>query len=193
MSAALATVDTVTGREPIKVIADILKAELELEDGQIMLSYQKFNIPETTGLYIALSYLSEKVIANNNYFAADGNGIKETQETAIQNLIQIDLMSFDATARLEKEHVIQALRSIYSQQAQEAARMKIASIPISFVDASSLEETKIMNRYAISIMVHALYSRTKVIPGYFNQFPVTAAQDANVPQISFEAESTPSF
>lgn len=159
-------------REPIKVIADILKNELNLVDGQIMLDYSKINILEDPGLYVALSYLGGKAIGNNNYF--DPNALTEIQEVAMNEIIQIDLMSFDNAARLRKEEVIMALRSVYSQQAQEAQLMQVARIPGDFVNASDFEETKWLNRFTMTIVVKALYRKEKDVD-YYDKF-----QDATV-------------
>lgn len=157
-------------REPILVIADIIQSELGLVDDAVMLDYEKFNINPDPGLYVVLSYVSGKAIGNNNYglLAADGT-ITEVQQAAMHQIIQIDAMSFDASARTRKEEIVMALRSIYSQQQQEENTMQIARIPSEFLNASSLEETKIMNRFTLSIAVFSIYTKTKAAP-YYDKF-----------------------
>ncbi len=159
-------------REPIKVVADILKHEMDLADGQIMLDYEKINILPDPGLYVAVSYLGGKAIGNNNYF--DSDSVKEIQEVAMQEIVQIDILSFDASARTRKEEVIMALRSVYSQNAQDANSMQIARIPGDFQNASSLEETKILNRFTMTITIKAIYRKEKDVE-YYDKF-----SDANV-------------
>lgn len=157
-------------REPIKVIADILLSELELTTDQIILDYQKFNIPNTPGLFIALDYIGGKAIGNNNYADdAGSDGMVETQQVAMNHLIQIDIMSFDSSARTRKEEVIMALRSIFSQQAQDANDMQIARMPGEFQNASSLEETKILNRFTMTIVTKSVYTKTKSA-SYYDSF-----------------------
>ncbi len=154
-------------REPIKIIADILKHEMDLAVGQIMLDYEKIDILPDPGLYVALSYLGGKAIGNNNYF--DPDTLMEIQEVAMQELIQIDILSFDSSARKRKEEVIMALRSVYSQNAQDANLMQVARIPGDFQNASSLEETKILNRFTMTITVKAIYRKEKDVD-YYDQF-----------------------
>lgn len=180
-------------REVVKVIGDILKSELGIAAGQIMLTNMKWNIPTNEGLFVALSYVSGKAIANNNYQIPTGNGMSEVQEVTMRSIIQIDLLSFDDSARLQKEQVIQSLRSVASQAAQELNGMHIARIPGDFVDASSLEDTKLLNRFTMTIAVTNLISTTKALAGYYNQFPVTGQNDTNGNKIQIEAENAPSF
>ena len=157
-------------REPIKVLADILSSKFGLSPGQIMLSFEEWNIPKTRGLYFALSYISEKVIANNNYTGADVNGgFTETQQVVVQHDIQIDVMSFDDSARLQKEQVIVALRSVAAQQGMEENNIRIARIPSGLSNTSSLEESKIMNRYSITVRLTALHTFRNA-PPYYNTF-----------------------
>lgn len=161
----------IINREPVKVIGDIIKSELGLAAGAIMLDYEKFDISTDPGLYVALSYISGKAIGNNNYF--DSASLKEIQEVAMNHIIQIDLMSFDSSARERKEEVIMALRSIASQQAQDQYGMQIARIPSEFVNTASLENTKILNRFTMSIVVKSLYKKTKTAE-YYDTFQVPA-------------------
>lgn len=160
-------------REAVKVIGDILASELDLrttgETAQIMLTNERFNIPPTNELYIALSYISGKPIANNNYF--DGNTAIETQAVVMLYQIQIDIMSFDATARTRKEEVYQALRSIFAQAQMETNNMQVARMPLAFTDASSLEESKMLNRYTMTIAVSALLIKQKSVDSTFDAFP----------------------
>lgn len=153
-------------REPILVISDIIQSELGLVDGAVMLDYEKFNIVPDPGLYVVLSYVSGKAIGNNNYSIPSTSGMTEVQQAAMHHIIQIDVMSFDSSARTRKEEIIMALRSIYSQQQQEENTMQIAQIPGEFLNASSMEDTKILNRFTMSIAVKSIYSKTKAAPYY---------------------------
>jgi hypothetical protein len=157
----------IIAREPVLIIADLLQSELGLSDSAVMLSYEKINISTDPGLYIVLDYVSGKAIGNNNYF--DSDAIKEVQQVAMNHLIQIDLMSFDDSARTRKEEVIMALRSIAAQQAQDANAMQIARIPGEFINTASLENTKFLNRFTMTIVVKSIYTKTKT-PQYYDTF-----------------------
>ena len=160
-------------REAVKVIGDILAQQMQLRTSgptaQIMLTNERFDIPPTNDLYIALSYVDGKPIGNNNYF--DGNTVVETQQVVMLYHIQIDIMSFGPDARTRKEEIYQALRSLYAQSLMEQWNMQVARIPSDFVDASSLEETKMLNRYTLTIAVTAMLTKTKTATSYYTTFP----------------------
>ena len=161
-------------REPIKVVADILSTEMGLKDGQLMLINEQWTIPQTEGLYVALSYLGPgEIIGNNNFAVSDGDGpndgMTEIQQVTVLHRIQIDIMSFGPEARLRKEEIPMALDSIYAQQKMEQYQMGIMRSPTPFLDASSLEETKRLNRFVTSVGINALFSKSKAAP-YFKTF-----------------------
>jgi hypothetical protein len=166
-----------TEREPVKVIGDVLKAELGLDAGHILLAFEKYTIPQDKGLFVALSYISGKAIGSNNYFTDDPtNGPQETQQVAMQELIQIDVMSFGPDARQRKEEVIQALSSIASQQAQDVNGFQIASIPFDFANASGVEGSSYLQRYTMTVVVKSIRTKTKAA-GYYNTFKIDADVD----------------
>lgn len=171
-------------REAIKVIADVLAGELGLISGgpksQIMLEYERFNIP-SKGLYIALQTVSGKAIGNNNYATPNGPGptagMTETQQVAMLYQIQIDLMSFGPEARVRKEEVYMALRSLRAQALMEQWNMQIARMPAAFQNAASLEETKMLNRFTMTIAVSALLTKTQPVGAYYNTFTLQTDVD----------------
>lgn len=162
------TPPTTIAVEPIKVVRDILKSELGLDEGAIMLAYEKWDIPATEGLYVALSYMGPgKIVANVNDF--DPVADQEIQQVTMVNTVQIDVMSFDGSARVRKEEVAMALASIYSQQQQEKNNMQIGRQPTAFADASNLEVTKMLNRFVTTVSVTSLHVKRKSA-GYFDKF-----------------------
>lgn len=166
----MSTVITTVEREPIKIVADILKTELGLPNGQIMLAYEKWIIPPTETLYAWLTYVAPStVIGNNNYSVPTNTGMDEIQEVAMRHIIQIDMMSFNGEARARKEEVPMALGSVYSQQQQEKYLIQIARMNSGFIDTSFLEETKMLNRFTTTIAVMALHRKVKSAP-YFDTF-----------------------
>lgn len=154
-------------REVIKSIGDIIKNQMGLRDDQIMLAFTKFDIPETPDLYVALSYISGKAIGNVSTFDPATN--HEFITTTMHELIQIDIMSFDSSARKRKEELIAAIASIYSEQQQEKYNFQLGRIPSEFINAASLEETKILNRFTITVAATSL-STIERFPTYFDRF-----------------------
>jgi len=165
-------------REPIKVLADVIASEMGLDTGHIMLGFQSWGIPQDDGLYVALTTLSEKPVGNNNYFDggdpdADPPVVPaEIQEVVTSELIQIDVMSFDGSvlgARGRKNEVLMALASMASLTAQAQFNMRIHAIPTGFQNVSSLEETKFLNRFTVTLIVQSVQRKTKDA-AYFDTF-----------------------
>lgn len=156
--------------EPIKVVADILQKEMLLAKGQIMLAYQQYEIPKVPGLYVALDYLSSKPISANNTILPSPTGMDEIQSVTMRHIIQIDILSFNSEARTRKEEILMALSSVYSQAQQAANSLQIARLSSEFTNTASLEDTKILNRFTISIAVTAVHNKIKGTADYYDDF-----------------------
>lgn len=174
--------------EPVKVIAGIIKEELQLADEQIMLAYEKYMIPKTDGLYIALNYVSSKKIGGGSRAVPVPTGMQEEQTVTMLHLIQIDLMSFDSEARVRKEEILMALSSIEAEMEMNRQHMQIARMPSSFVNTASLEETKILNRFTITISVTAAHAKIKTTPNYFDKFQTEFQTELNEEPINADPQ-----
>lgn len=148
-------------REPIKVVGDVLAAEMALIPGQIMLGLENWRIPPTRGLYVALLYGTERVVGSVNRTACAGSAFLEYQEVAMLHDVTVEVMSFDSSARLRRVEVLQALRSVAAQNAADAANMKISGIPENFLPIPSPEPAKQLNRFHASFRVNALYQKVR--------------------------------
>lgn len=177
-----------SNREVIKSIGDILKNEMQLQDSQIMLAFEKYNIPETPGIFIALSYVSGKAIGNKSVFNPTTN-IEEIT-TTLHQIIQVDIMSFDSSARTRMFEVLAALASVFSEQQQEKYNFQIGRIPGEFVNVSSLEETKYLNRFTISVAVTSLATLQR-FPDYFADFSGEFVENSYKSPTSFNPEEDP--
>ena len=168
-------------REPIKVLADIIKHELELDDivlnqkvySRVMIYNEEYDIPPISGIYIVLGFVSENIISNSNDSGEKLNILetqqnleesmdyKESQSLLKSEIIQIDIISKNSEARLRKEEIILAIKSNYAQRQQEIYDIQISMLPSSFLDLSEIEATARINRYAISVRVNSIYTKTK--------------------------------
>ena len=163
-------------REPIKVLADVIASEMGLDTGHIMLGFQSWGIPQDDGLYVALTTLSEKPVGNNNYFdGGDDTAVPpvaptEVQQVVTQEMVQIDVMSFNNDARTRKEEVLMSLASMACQRAQATYNFKINRIPTAFVNASSLEETKYLQRFTVTLIIESIKEKVKAAE-YFETIP----------------------
>lgn len=160
----------VTGtREPIKVLADILANQLDLGADALALAYEKNLIPKSAGLYASLDYVGpRKCLSNVNEVDPDTGD--EVQSASFSQLVQIDLMSYDASARRRVEEAVMALNSIYARQLMEFYGLSI-SPNVRFVDASSLEPTKRLNRFVGTVTMFTVHRKVVAAPPLFTSFP----------------------
>lgn len=164
--------------EPIKVLAMVLQAEMGLADGSVMLGLENWVIPKEKGLYVSLLYGTETVIGSNNFNGLNSVGaFTEIQDVIMLHQVDIDIMSFDLSARLRKEEVIQALQSFAAQELMEKYQMRLAMTPGAFLPVQTLEETKQLNRFHITIAVNALHRKVKVTPFFDSIGPVELVEN----------------
>jgi len=156
-------------KESIKIMADIIKTEMELEDNRIMFHNQKWNLPNQNDIFVSLSYVSQFPYMNKRHYEDRGvDGFFEVQTLNTRQTIGIDIFSRDNTARLRKEEILLALKSTYAQQQCEKYAVKIAELPTSFNDISVVEAAARLNRYNISIIIFASFTKEKIVEYYDN-------------------------
>jgi len=145
--------------EPIKAIRDIIQHEMILDDTQIVVVNQKYNIPKFEGIFIALGVVEEKFAIVKTWF--DHTTTTEWFEGQVITSIQIDIMSRNEEARLRRFETLVCLHGIYGQNMVEANALKIARMPTTFVSLEDTEDVARMNRYSFTISVNSLYSQSK--------------------------------
>ena len=169
--------------EPIVVLAQVIMNEMGLSQKQILLAYQKFVIERTQGLYVALDYVSSQMVGGNNYQLPTDIGMTQSGQVTMRHLIQIDILSFNSEARQRKEEILMALSSVSAQQAMNANSMQIARVPSGFVNTASLEETKILNRFSITVAVTALHVKQSATDQFYDKFTAEFLPDVDTEPI----------
>ena len=157
--------------EPLKVIADILQTKLGLKAGRVMLYNQKYNIPKDDKIFIMVGEEDNDVYAasTNTMDTPDGSGYEERNDVLVRATAVIDVLSAGPEARERKHEVIMALNSIYSQQMQELNSLRIANLPVGFVNTSDLEASQMLNRFTIKFNI--LYRKSnKNSVDYYDTF-----------------------
>lgn len=163
-------------REPVKIIRDIIKHEMDLTDQQILPSNQKFKI-NSNMLFLYISYVGPSKIINRSSELVDvaGGGVAELSSVKMLFQIQIDILSYNDPeggnpARQRKEEIAMAMGSIYAQQIQEQYNVQISKNLAPFVDTSYLEETAMMTRYTTTIMLETVLQKQKITEEYYSDF-----------------------
>lgn len=170
-----ANLDTATAQiligTPVFLLCDILQTILQLPNDHIYLWDQKVFQPTDSNMYIAVSVQSCKPFSNNIYPLA-ANGATVQQYVNMYAKIDIDVISRGPAARDQKELVVLALNSIYSQQQQEANGFYIGKLPISngFINLSQIDGAAIPYRFKISFAMQYAVSLASSVP-YFDSFP----------------------
>ena len=192
MTAPRVIPSTIT-REPAKFVADVLQEEMDLDDAHCLLGDSEWHIPADKELFVAVFDGGGPVISTVNFLDADATSTtygKEIQQSTILHDIRIEIMSFDADARLRKEEVGMAMASMFAQQEAERYRMGLgrAQVPVNATDS---EPTGRLLKYVTHINVTALHQKVKDPPtgkDYFTKFNgATTAGTANPPQVTSEA------
>lgn len=168
---------------PFKILQDIIKTRMELQDNRVLLGNQKYDLPKDTGLFVIIEYVNGRVFSNRGQQIVNNAGFSFEQNINVQEVYDIEILSRDLTAFERKEELAMALASVYAQQLQEAYSFHISRIaPIR--DLSALEETARLNRFGTSVTIHAHYEKTTV-EDYYDQFRV-AIKAEGVPLIKRE-------
>lgn len=167
-AAAVATATLLVGT-PLFLLCDILQTQLNIPNDHIYLWDQKVFQPTDSNLYVAVGVLSCRPFGNNTYPTAADGSIAQ-QYVSMYAKIDIDIISRGPAVRDQKELVILALNSIYSQQQQEANGFYIGKIPISngFINLSQVDGAAIPYRYKISFAMQYAVSLTQAVPYYDN-------------------------
>lgn len=160
--------------ETIELFADLIASEMGLEPGRSQIYNQRRKIKAgDDGIFVDVALLGSRPFAVKRGYSVDPaqTDLVEGQTVNVQEVVQIDVFSFDESARLRKFDVLFALTSTAAQRMCEANAMKIGRVPPSFVDASSQEGGAILNRFVLTLNLLRSYGRTKAAPTY-DQFSI---------------------
>lgn len=138
-----------------QIIVEIIKGEMSLDDNNVWIRDQNRKIPPSaTDLFVVVGMVNTTVIASQTYMkqveAPPGTFTQyEVNEVQSMEMIQVDVLSRSNAAILRRWEVIAAMRSIASQQAQEANNFQISRLPHNFVNSSLAEGGSQLNRFSM--------------------------------------------
>lgn len=157
--------------ETAKLLATLIENELGLDPGVVMIYNQKRNLPANKeGFNVNVAIVADHPFAVNSRFeAVEGQtDLNEVQLLAQQEVVQVDMWSYDNSARLRRIDIIFALTGTAAQQLAEINAFQIGRIPASFVDVSEVEGAKRLNRYALTFNVLRGYKKTTEAQSFDN-------------------------
>lgn len=156
-------------RPTVSIVREIIKDQLSLTEDQIWIYNQRVKIPDTKGLFIAVSRVGSKIYANNSSYIGNTNALVEDQFVSNLETISIDALSQDTSALEYYPDILMAIRSTKAQQEAEKYGMRFDSIPFSTADLSTQEGTSMVYRINISFPVYRTYYTSRSID-YFDSF-----------------------
>lgn len=139
--------------ENIKILRNLIKNGLGLDDAHCYIYNNKWIMPEDKGLFVVIGIINSEVIGNNLKYRSTETEFKAITSTTFCTDYSIDIFSADTSARTKQFELINLLGSFEALQSQERNGYSIARLPSSFTDLSALEGDKILNRYRATIRV----------------------------------------
>lgn len=156
-------------RPTVSIVREIIKDQLSLTEDQIWIYNQRVKIPDTKGLFVAVSRVGSKIYANNSSYIGNTTDLVEDQFVANLETISIDALSQDTSALEYYPDILMSLRSTKAQQEAEKYGMRFDSIPFSTSDLSTQEGTSMIYRINISFPVYRTYYTSRTID-YYDSF-----------------------
>lgn len=161
-----------------QIIVDIIRHEMNLPANQVIIRSQNFKMPNDQKLYVIVGMIDAQVVSARlpTIRVIEDDSLNpvviETQESQMNEYIQIDILSYTNDAILKKAQIVHALNSIYAKQKQEENFFKIARNTRSFVNSSYAEGGSNLNRFSMTVSCLTWQRQEKEMTGndYYDQF-----------------------
>lgn len=156
---------------PISLFCEILQTQMQLAPGRVYFWDQKINQPTDNDLYIAVSIPTCKPFANSITYDSGLTDLHSNQSVNMLATVDVDIISRGPAARDQKELVLMALNSVYSEQQQEANSFYISRLPAGgrFINLSQVDGAAIPYRYKISMNMQYAVNTIQPVQ-YFSTF-----------------------
>lgn len=159
--------------EPIVLLSKMTSEYLGIPAERSFIYNQKWLIPSGPQAFQVFSVVSDLPYASELSYDADPvtGDLQETVMSSCRSMIQWELWSRSAEARLMRIRAIGALHSTACQQLCERNGFSIASAPTAFSDLSYNDGSARINRYSITFAVLTAQADTRTVESY-NKYPV---------------------
>lgn len=164
-------------KDPAAILVDIVRTYMGLTNDQIWQYNNPKVIPNNTGLYVVVHYLTSKPYSTNTDFEVDEtdplNPVgKEKVFVQTKEYFRIEIGSASREANTRKEEIAASMASSYSQTQQETYNFRIFPVSNHFVNISKQEGGSMINRFVVEVCLLACYSYEKNVP-FYDQFSAT--------------------
>ncbi len=163
---AVGTAQILVG-DALLLFCDVIQQGLGLAPGRVYIWDQKIFEPSDNGLFVVVSVVSCKAFGNDNSHIGSSGGVNSSQSVNMAAMLQVEIMSRDNSARMQKEAVLLALNSDYAEQQMNANSFFIGKLPpgAQFTNLSSPDGAAIPYRFIISVMLQYFYTKSQAV-GY---------------------------
>lgn len=159
------------------LFCDVIQQYMGLDMNHCYLWDQKIFMPTDSNLYVVVSVESCKPFGNNQTNVVNGSMVNAVQYVNMYNILGLDIISRGPAARDQKELVVAALDSVYSQQQQQKNAFLIGRITTGFTNLSGIDGNAIPYRFHLSVGFQYTVTNS-VSVGYFDTFS-TPTVDVN--------------
>lgn len=156
--------------EPIVAISQAAADWLGVPRVRCFIYNQKWLIPDGPQMFMVFSVLSDMPFASGLSYDTDPatGDLVETVGANVRSVMQWEIWSRNADARLNRVRAINFLHSTACQQMCEKYGFAVASAPTSFSDLSYGDGAARMNKYQITFTVLAGEANARVVDSFNN-------------------------
>lgn len=187
-----------------EIFVEIIREFMGLQSNQVVVRDQNFKLPNDQRIYIVVGMVDSRPYSAQSYMETrftEGSDPEpyevEITQTQLRENIQIDIMSRDRKAILQRNEVYLAVNSIRCKQAQEEYGFKIARIPTNFVNTSAAEGGSNINRFTMTIPCLTWYEKVISLSEdgkyYYDRFKTRVDDEKSIetdtPLFEFEINS----
>lgn len=168
-------------KEPLAILVDIVKTYMGLSNNQIWQYNQEINIANSQSLYVVIHQIAKtpiSTVSNFEIVEVDEEEIgRETISSMSKEIYSIEIASYDRSAILRQNEILQALKGGYSQNQQARYGFRIFPLPINFNNVSRKEGPNMLNRFMLDVALMVTRSSTRDLD-YYTDFPYQLTPNA---------------
>lgn len=149
-----------------KILATIIKHEMSIPDGRIVLYDQNYKAPKDNAIYIVIKTGEDKITSSTNKLDTATN--EQIQTLSMNTNYDIEITSKDNSAKERRHEILMALNSNYAIRKMEENNIRIFKIS-KILDLSFIEASSSLHRFKISVIINSMKIK-KSSTDYYDKF-----------------------